>query len=99
MQNFISYPKDLTPAQRARLKLYWHIAFIVAFNGIMAGIAIMDQNRNGVDWQVLATSVVAQMALALFDTMKKYVAASGDVPLATLLDLARNEVAARAPVV
>lgn len=94
----INLPKDLTPAQRARLKAYWHIGVIALTHALLAIIVLINQNQV-VQWQTLIYTFSGQLILALIDSGKKYVTAQGDLPLATLLSLGRNEIAPYIPAV
>ena len=92
----IKFPIDLTPGQRAKLKLYSHFAIIAIFNGVLAALVLLG-NGSAISWNVVLISAVSQATLALLDGLKKYYSASGELPLSMLLDLARQEVAAKAP--
>lgn len=92
----IKLPEDLTPAERARLKLYSHFAIIAIVNGVLAGFALLTSGAV-IGWQTILACVISQAGLALLDGLKKYYSASGELPLSTMLDLARQEVAAKAP--
>lgn len=92
----INFPKDLTPGQRARLKLYSHIAIIALVNGVLAALAFFTSG-NVVSWQEVGICAVSQALLAGLDALKKYYSASGELPLSVMLDFARQEVAAKAP--
>jgi len=94
----IPLPADLSPAERAQLKLYWHFAVIAVFNGTLAAVSIISQQKV-ISWHVVLVAFLSQGVLACIDAIKKYTAASGDVPLSTLFGLIRNEVASVAPAV
>jgi hypothetical protein len=96
--NIVKMPVDLTPAQRAGLKLYGHFAIIALFNGLMAGIVLITNDRF-FTWQTVALVVLGQATLALLDALKKYYTASNQLPLSTLFDLARQEAATKVPAV
>lgn len=95
----IQSPKDLTPLERARLKLISHIAIIAVFNGLLAALSYLGSMTSGapLNWGVFSTIVLAQIVLAVLDSAKKYFTAKSDVPISTLLDMARQEVAAKTP--
>jgi hypothetical protein len=99
MTNIKQIPQDLTPLERARLKLISHIAIIAVFNGLLAALSYLGSLASGapVNWGIFSTVIIAQMILAILDASKKYVTAKGDVPLSALLDMARQEVAAKTP--
>lgn len=89
---------NLTPIERARLKIIIMLALTGVFNAVLAVLAYFDQFKV-IDWKVLTTSVLAQAALAVLEAVRKYYTASGDAPLATTVGLVETEVAARTPVV
>jgi hypothetical protein len=91
-------PKDLTPAQRAQLKLISHFAIIFVFNGVLAAVAYLSSGKL-IGWQTIIVAAVAQATLALLDSLKKYFTASGQLPISTLIELASAEIASKAPTV
>lgn len=95
MINF-SFPKDLTPAQRARLRLYSLAITIAVINGVLAAMAFFT-NGTTINWQQVGICFVSQAMLAALEVLRKYYSASGELPISTLLDFARQEVAAKAP--
>src|SRR5919206_1635331 len=86
-------PVDLTPMQRAKLKLYSHLVMIALFNGLLAAVAAISKS---VPWETIGTITIAQLALAGLDALVKYYKASGQLPLSTLFDLIRSEVTSNA---
>jgi hypothetical protein len=99
MTNIKQFPQDLTPLERARLKLISHIAIIAVFNGLLAALSYLGSLTSGapIDWGLFSTIVLAQIVLAVLDASKKYFTAKNDVPISALLDMARQEVAAKTP--
>jgi hypothetical protein len=94
----IKLPVDLSPAERAALKLYWHIAIIAIFNGALAALALISQQKI-INWQIVLTAFVSQAVIAALATMQKYTSASNQPALSTFFDLARQEAVAKsAPV-
>jgi hypothetical protein len=95
----IKFPQDLTPLERARLKLISHIAIIAVFNGLLAALSYLGSLTSGaeINWSFFSTIVLAQIVLAVLDATKKYFTAKSDVPLSALLDMARQEIAAKTP--
>src|SRR5579859_7579246 len=89
-------PKDLTPAQRAALKLASHFLLIFVFNALLAGY-VWVSNGAVFSWREVFLVVGAQAALAVLDAGKKYFTAQGDIPFSSLLELARLQLAQRAP--
>ena len=92
----IKLPVDLTPVQRATLKLWEHFIVIGLFNGVLAGLATVHA---GVSWQTVLSSVVWQVILGLLMSGYKYYKSAGQLPLSTLFNLVYNEAAAQAPAV
>lgn len=92
--NVVKLPVDLTPAQRAGLKLISHFAIIAIFNGVMAGLVVAS-NGQVFNWQTVGMVVLGQAVLALLDALKKYYTASNQLPLSTLFDLVRQETLAK----
>lgn len=90
----ITLPVDLSPTQRAALKLWSHLLIIAVFNGLLAAMALLG---TGVSWPVVLTSATSQAVLALLDALYKYYKASGQVPLSTFFALIRAEAASRVP--
>lgn len=89
---------DLSPAQRATARLLEHAILIALCNGVLAGLAFIDQYKT-ITFQALAICIVSQVVLALLSTGVKYYKASGDTPLSTLFDMVRQEVVSRTPAV
>lgn len=96
----MQFPKDLTPLERARLKLIGHFILIFVFNAVFSVYLYLSNvgTNNAFNWQLLLISASSQGALALADGLKKYYSAQGDIPLAGLYTLAHNEIAAKTPV-
>lgn len=90
-------PKDLTPLQRARLKLISHFILIFVFNMGLAVYVYFTSAPGMYNWYVVAYSAAAQGALALLDALRKYYSAQGDLPLSTAFELAQKELAVNAP--
>lgn len=91
-------PQDKTPIQRAQLKLISHFAIIGVTTAVLAALAYINGNSSGsIDWGVLGIAIASQVILALLDAAKKYFAAQNEPSYADLMELARNEVAARSP--
>lgn len=88
-------PKDLTPAQRAGLKLFSHFVLIGIFNALLAGYSWFS--NNAFSWHALLLVVGAQAALAILDAAKKYFTAQGDLPFSSLIELARLDLAQHTP--
>ena len=89
-------PADKTPAERARLKAYSHIAAIVVFNGILASISLLSSGK-AVSLNEVAIAAGSQMVLAGVDVLRKFYSASNDLPMNALINLVANEAATRAP--
>jgi hypothetical protein len=94
----IPFPTDLTAAQRAQAKLIIQLIFVGIFNGALAALVVFDGNH-ALSWSTLLIAFLSQAFLAICTVAEKYFSAKGDIPLSTFFELARNEGAARAPVV
>lgn len=97
MINFSNFPKDLTPAQRAGIKL-WEQFIIMAFlNGVIVGVGYLDSYKT-ITLPDLAIIIVSQMLLAIASSATKYFKASGQQPLSLLVQTAAMEYAKTVPV-
>ena len=94
MQNF---EKSLTPAQRARLKIYWHFAVIGGSTALLTLLGLADQFKT-IDLKTLVTVVGGQAALAILDATRKYFQATGQVQYAAGAGQVEQIVAEKAPV-
>jgi hypothetical protein len=96
----IKLPVDLTPAQRARIKVYEQFVIIALFNGLLAGLVYIS-NQQVISWSTVAIVVIAQAALALLNAVQKYWTANNQQPLSVLFGLIRQqaeaEIATRTP--
>lgn len=97
MQNAVKYLEDMSPAARARLKLYSHFAIIFVFNAVLAALVFFTNNTGPINLYTLVVSVVAMGVLALIDSLKKFFTASGEPSISAMLDAARAEVVSKAP--
>lgn len=88
-------PKDLTPAERAGLKLASHFVIIGIFNALLAAYSWFG--NNSFSWHAVLLVVGGQAALAILDALKKYVTAQGDLPFSSLIELARLDLAQHTP--
>lgn len=88
--------KDLTPAQRAAIKIWEQFIAIAFLNGILAGVAYLDSFKT-IDVKMLITVVLSQALLALCNVATKYLKASGQLPLSIMVSTAATEIASRAP--
>lgn len=93
----MQYLKDMTPAARARLKLYSHFAIIFVFNAVLAALVFFTNNSGPINLYTLVVAVVAQGVLALVDSLKKFFTASGEPTISAMLDAARAEITKKAP--
>jgi hypothetical protein len=93
MQNF---EKSLTPATRARLKIYWHLFITAILTGALAGLGLIDQFQTIGLPQIIVAAVIGAI-LAFADGARKYMQASGETQKAVGVALAETLVAEKVP--
>lgn len=86
--------KDLTPTQRAFLKLIEALAWTAVVNIVFAIAAYLANNQT-VDWKALSLFASAQALLAVLLAISKYFKANGQPLLSTAIDLAAQELIRR----
>jgi hypothetical protein len=87
---------NMTPTERAALKLLEGFGYVVLMNVIYTITAYLSSNGN-IDYAALAKLIVWQVVLALMLSIAKYFKAQGDTTLATAIDAAEAQVAKREP--
>ena len=98
MTNLLSFlPKDLSPAQRARLKLVSHLVIIAISTGLLAAYSVVSSTNGAINWRLLLVVAGGQAFLAGADALKKYYSAQGDLPLSALIDLVQQQAEKNVP--
>lgn len=91
IQEIEGLPKDLTPVQRAQLKLVSHLIMIAIFNALLSALVYFSGNTSGVNWNIIINVVIGQCALAVFDTARKYFTAQNDPTYASIVSLVATQ--------
>lgn len=90
----ITLPIDVSPAERAKLKLYSQFVYIFIFNAILAGLAVLDGNTI-VNWHTVMIAAIGQGVLALVNGLEKYFKANGQLPLSMLFSAVADSASKR----
>ena len=98
MTNLLSFfPKDLSPAQRARLKLLSHFAIIMISTALLAAYSVVSSANGAINWRLLLVVAGGQAFLAGADALKKYYSAQGDLPISAIIDLVQQQAEKNVP--
>lgn len=87
---------DLTPGERAFLKLLQGFGYVVLINVFFAVFQYLNTHGT-INWSDLLAFAGAQAALALALAIGKYFSAQGDITLGDLIDGVTDEVLHRVP--
>lgn len=86
--------KDLSPAQRATLKLLEGIMWTAIINAVFAFGTYLSNNQN-IDYRALGISVGASASLAIVLAIAKYFKSHGQPLLSTAIEQAAQELIRR----
>jgi len=87
---------NLTPTERAILKLVESLLYVAAFNIIVAAAQYI-QNNQQINWAFLLKLIIAQAILAVLLALSKYFKAQGDPAIAAAIDSEEQNLAKSAP--
>jgi hypothetical protein len=87
---------NLTPTERAILKLIESLIYVAGFNVIVAAAQYIENNQQ-INWAFMLKLVIAQAILAVVMALSKYFKAQGDPAIAAAIDSEEQNLAKNAP--